>query len=1114
MSGGISEVKPPVNFLVHRLLEAQASKTPENGALEFYPNVRFTYRELNKISNRLARYLNDHQPMSRKIVATCLEKTHVLVITILAVLKAGMAWVPLPLDAPPARIEQLLRSCDIELVLCSESTSHIVDHLAPCVKLDEILESPELQSYPSSNLDDFGRTVTDLCHILFTSGSTGVPKGVMIEHRAVLHVVWALVKQFNLNCHTRTFQFAAPTFDVFGLDLFMTFASGGCVVMAPISTIVEDITTLMHKSKITYAQLTPTVIQLINPTGVPSLQVLVSTGEALSQNLASQWRDKVCLINLYGLTEATVCTSQTLSGNQIDAACIGRAVDGLEVFLLADGCVEELPEGEVGEICVAGPQLFRGYISTKPDLSLTFPEYRRNGQRYYRTGDLGRMETYTTGEKTVRYLGRRDEQVKVHGIRVDLRDIEQAILTSPVIKQCAVVLPQYGSSASHLCGIIVPRSSIATQDSSLEKSLKYHDTDFATPLPQLLPIQVLHQSPHVLSALRAAKSTATTRLPTHAIPTAWWAVKELPLTSSGKIDRRKLQAWLEDMDRQTYIRLIERFADKPLQPPALSSNDVHLQLLQSLWAEVLNRPVLSINIAASFIDLGADSLDVIRLISKARKAGLDLNYSQVFTARTIQGLADSQRPLLEQSNRSLEASSYIPFSLLPRARPLAPILEEAAMACGVRVDEIEDIYPCTPHQAEIMAVNLKSPMSFVCEYSWTLSQNIEIDRFRFAWNNLIFSEPVLRNRFIWDAFSQDFLQVTVHHKSARWSEEDFKGPISLGNDLCRGLVQRDAEAQRWKFLLKINHSIMDGWSLGLMLNRLKSMYNSGSIHDTSGFSFAHFIRHCLEEGRRKEVASEKFWNKYLKDASAWDFPPLPSGPNHEVQATEKQSLKILLNLQEMAIRYKVTPATLLYATAALILGAQGKSDDVIFALLLAGRDVPLDGIFNMVGPAFVHFPFRTPIDRRLALGKFLQIVERQILDIIPHQDYGTQRIKQCGTGAAAACQSRCLVVVQPEDEMLAGEGLWEKAHGQTSEFAVGIPLSLELVLGENQILINCHYDPAYLSREHVGYILTHFDCVMHGLFALSPEDSVSQVNLAEKEELARMLECTVGYREV
>lgn len=118
-----------------------------------------------------------------------------------------------------------------------------------------------------------------------------------------------------------------------------------------------------------------------------------------------------------GLTEAVVCTSPKLNRNQTDAACIGRAVDGLEVCLLADGCVEEVAEGEVGEICIAGLPLFRGYISTNTDL--TSPECHRNGQRRYRTGDLGRMETFTTGEKTIRYLGRRDGLAKLHGIRVN-----------------------------------------------------------------------------------------------------------------------------------------------------------------------------------------------------------------------------------------------------------------------------------------------------------------------------------------------------------------------------------------------------------------------------------------------------------------------------------------------------------------------------------------------------------------------------------------------------------------------------------------------------------------------------------------------------------------------
>lgn len=167
----------------------------------------------------------------------------------------------------------------------------------------------------------------------------------------------------------------------------------------------------------------------------------------------------------------------------------------------------------------------------------------------------------------------------------------------------------------------------------------------------------------------------------------------------------------------------------------------------------------------------------------------------------------------------------------------------------------------------------------------------------------------------------------------------------------------------------------------------------------------------------------------------------------------------------------------------------------------------------MVGPAFVSFPFQTEIDRRLALGKLLQNVERQVLEIIPHQDYGLQRIKKCGSGAAAAFEFRCLVVVQPKDGNLAGEGLWEKVHGQTSALAESIPMSLELVLEKSHILINCNSDPAYLSHDAVNTVLNHLDCVLRGLSLSSAEDPVSQVYLAEKEELSRMLDWTREYED-
>lgn len=423
------------------------------------------------------------------------------------------------------------------------------------------------------------------------------------------------------------------------------------------------------------------------------------------------------------------------------------------------------------------------------------------------TGDLGRIETCVTGEKTLRYLGRRDGLVKVHGIRVHLGDIEQSILTCPMVKQCAVVQPRKGSGSDRLCSFLVKGSSAVSQGSSPSQPIELNKAPSAISPP---PIQMLEALPDVLSFIQKAKSAAATRLSTHAIPTVWFVIKELPLTSSRKIDRVKLRSWLEDMNPQTYLQHVESFSSAGSQQPTDPSNDAETQLLQSLWAEVLNRPVSSINPTASFSELGADSVNVMQVVSKARQAGLDLTFSQFYATKTIQRLTQNKGMILN-SREGSEDSSYTPFSLLTRHRPLALILEDAAMACGVRVTEIEDIYPCTPYQAGLMALDLKCPGSYICAFSWTLSQDIEIERFRNAWDSLIESEPVLRNRLIWEDSARNFWQVTVRHRSVRWGKMTLRAPCLLvmicAGHSSGGIVKHNDESSSSR---SITASLMDG----------------------------------------------------------------------------------------------------------------------------------------------------------------------------------------------------------------------------------------------------------------------------------------------------------------
>jgi amino acid adenylation domain-containing protein len=1065
--------------------------------LEFFPQGRLTYHELNNQSNSLASFLREKQLPGRDVVALSSEKSPLLVVAVLAVLKAGMVWIPLPADATEDRVQYILETSKAGLILEYTSNSLSIRTDLDVIHLNEMYQDDTLFPHITTNLDLDSRSERDLCHILFTSGSTGTPKGVMIEHRAVRHNALELTKMFNLGSDTRTLQFAAPTFDIFGLDLFMTFACGGCLIMAPRELMMEDMTEFLVKMNITYTQLTPTVIQTIEPERVSSLRVLASSGEALPQSLADRWRHNVKLFNAYGPTETIVCTVEDLSKNKdIDAACVGRQVDRLDVRLLADDEARSVPLGEVGEICVAGPQLLRGYLSSKGQFQP--PECYIDGARFYRTGDLGRSELSKAGVRTIRLIGRRDAEVKLRGIRIDLAEVERSIATTcSQVDKCVVVMPRSGSSSGSLSTFVV-----------LSNVPDVHDTvsSFATDR-----IQLFGSSKWTCSILGEAKKAASKQLPSLTMPKMWWPVRRIPLTSSGKVDRFQLRSWLEQLQEEDLLELIQGYGSQAVDHTLEAS--LEERQLQAVWAEVLLRPASAIPVTDSLADLGADSLDVIRMASKSRDVGVDVNAADIFSAKTIRELAMRCKPTAkkETSTSVTTPPPYRPFSLLSPNTPLAPLIQDVAEMCSVPVADIEDIYPCTPYQTALMALDIKCPGSYICAFSWSIRHDVDPAGLQSAWDTLMRSQPALRNRLIWDVDEQQFLQVQVRHRPCKWSESLYEEDMSLGSDLCRGLALWDEGQQKWTFHLKIHHSIIDGWSLQLMLNQLKRIYFDEEDKTLDGAVYSHFVQHQLGERELMRAASTQFWTEYLDGYEGVEFPPEPQDPHHDVHATDHRSLTVTLKLQDLASRFGVTPAVILYGVTALILATHGDTEDVSMGLILAGRDAPVDRVFHMIGPAFACVPFRTRLDHQMPLQDFFQRVHAQILAINPHQQYGLEHIKKCGPGAATACQLKTLVVVQPEDERLAGEGLWGEVHGQTSGLADSIPFSLELVLADDKVLINCNSDPAVLSLQHAQMVTEHLKRALESLSGLSTEQTVSDIQMSPENQGQRMLEWIESY---
>lgn len=1077
-------------MLLHQLFEQQVLQHPERVAVEFRDR-RLTYGHLNDSANRLAAYIRFTGTLKSGTVALSLDKGPLVVVAVLAVLKAGLAWVPLPTDAPRLRIQKILEISQAGLVLTSQDTLHLTDGLTTNLVLDDLETDRKIQQQASTNLP---ATVSpdDLCHVIFTSGSTGIPKGVMIEHRAVFHNARVLAELFALHEHTRTLQFAAYTFDVFGLDLFMTFFAGGCLVMGNVSDMMSDLTGFVNHTHVNYAQLTPTVISLLDPTSVPSLEVLASSGEPLTAEIVQQWRHRVRLINAYGPTETIVCTVQDMTaGDLAEPQIIGTAIKGSEVLVMLEGCAEEAPLGTVGEICVGGIQLFRSYLGVDHSHSGFF--FHRGSQKFYRTGDFGVVTQLSGAHNVIRCLGRQDSQVKVHGVRVDLGDVESAIGSHTVTRHCISLAPKSGPLQGRLAAVLT----VDHVGGNWEQ--------ITTGVPEMNVLQPTESVQR--ERLRGLVACVQEMVPPQAVPSIWWVVDKFPLTVSGKLDRISVQRWLEGMTKQDYTQLMQAWHTEQ-EDSATSSGSVAIQRrLVGLCSRVLGVDVIAVNPHAPMLHIGFDSLTIIQLVSLARREGIDLNVQQALRESSISQLSASlsrERPTTARTGQSIDEE---PFSLAPEGADLQELKASVAEQCHVAPDDVLDVYPCTQLQSGMMALAARRSDAYICVMSFLLSPKVDKTRFEVAWEQLQSGVPLLQNRIVHGLGAGGLLQATIRHRITPISDDVFNSTMSFGDSLCRGRVVWDDTAHAWKFIMKIHHSLFDGWTKGLMLLELKKIYESRDLPAPTVTPFKRVVAYLVEDINSNGKKHSLFWRHYLDGCDVTDFPRMTLKWTGELTSHRTLIHDINVDTSTTTKTFQVTATSVIQAAWALVLGKHTGTDDVAFGSTLSGRNLPVEDVDRIIGPTMTTVPCRVRWDRSTTLRSFLEQLHRHSVELISHQHYGLQDIASLGQDAKNACSFRSILVVQPDDTSAdnLSDFIREEEH-LGSDVLRTYPLAIEYIpLDSKSARIKAHYDENVVQKEMLLWVIRHFESALRKFGFADPEVAVADIEVMDRAEVEQVL---------
>ena len=916
----------PASTTVHGVFEASCDRLPDAVAVRAGATT-LTYAELESRANRMARRLRARGVTAERVVGVYLDRSPELVVTILAVLKAGGAVLPLDPQHGGDRWKRIFRLARAHLVVARQPHVTELDEVEIAgVDLGELLSGSEDEPCDRLNVPVHP---DQLAYVIYTSGSTGEPKGVLGHHRGLVNLVAAQRHEFGLREADRVLQFASLSFDAFLWELAMAWGSAATLVTAPWERLLPgaSFAEMLRDDGVTALTIPPSILAEVPHDGeLPDLRLLVVAGEACPANLTRRWAADRAMFNAYGPTETTIWASvaRCVAG---EAPPIGRAIGNLRLHVL-DESLHPVPAGVSAEICVGGAGITRGYLD-RPDLTadrfVPDPFATEPGSRLYRTGDIGRV----LPDGSVRYERRRDVQVKIRGFRVEPEEARTVLAAHPRLQQVYV--------------------GIASRQENQPRLVAWYVT---------APDENGSSTAEVEAQLR---SIARDRLPAHLRPTAYVSLENMPRTPHGKVDRTQLP----DPDWRKPVPIeLRRSAPEGRVEEALAL----------VWRDVLE--IDQVGRRDSFFELGGDSVIAILMVSRARQVGIDLSTTDVFRHPILADLAEVAG--------TTEAADRLPDSWRDARFALSP-LQEGLLYHSLR-DPAAGLYV-----TQLNVVLRGALDGRALRAAWqALTDRHDALRMRVDWRGVTTPHCVVEPAVDLPFTVTDWSSLPARDVDARWRDVRDRD-VADGFDLQRAPLHRctliEVDDDRHLFTWTAHHIILDGWSHVVLMQEVLHLYRllaAGAVPDLP--PVPGFGAYVAWLGEQRADRADAYWRAALAgfdeplrltaDARSADAstPGTEAVAQHSVEFADEP-------LTEYARARGLTLNTLVQAAIALTLAHHSGRTDVLYGATVSGRPSEIPRVESIVGPFINTLPVRLRIPWDRGVEAWLVDVQGQLQEM-------------------------------------------------------------------------------------------------------------------------------------